>query len=223
MSSGSRGREGRISMEALTIPPEHGKSWYLALMAPNVKGPQYAWLDPSRLYCNQQAFTDCVEDLLQPFQNDTIDIIAGIDAMGFILGAAIANRLGKGFLTIRKEGHSCVETKGEAYSDYTGRQKMLEMRTDVVKTGLRILLVDQWIETGGTMEAAIALIENQGGTIAGIAAICIEETKGGKRIKAKYKCSTCVPEHLQLQFNNKYLETFKPFEKKNTVMKNKSE
>ncbi|XP_078081042.1 adenine phosphoribosyltransferase isoform X2 [Mustelus asterias] len=122
-------------MEALTIPPERGKSWYLALMAPNVKGPRYAWLDPSRLYCNQQAFKDCVEDLLQPFLNDTIDIVAGIDAMGFILGAAIAHHLGKGFLTIRKEGHSCIETKGKTYSDYTGRQKILEMRTDVVKPG----------------------------------------------------------------------------------------
>ncbi|XP_067864332.1 zgc:174895 [Heptranchias perlo] len=198
-------------MEALTIPPERTQRWYLALMAPNVKGPKYAWLDPSRLYCNQQAFKDCIEDLLQPFQNDTIDLIAGIDAMGFILGAAIANHLGKGFLTIRKEGHSCIKTNSRAYTDYTGRRKVLEMRTDVVKSGLRILMVDQWIETGGTMEAAIALIEQQGGTIAGIATICIEDSEGGKRIKEKYKCSTCIPEHLQSQFNNQYLETFKAF------------
>uniref|UniRef100_UPI00398F1B3E adenine phosphoribosyltransferase n=1 Tax=Pristiophorus japonicus TaxID=55135 RepID=UPI00398F1B3E len=203
-------------MEALTIPPERAERWYLALMAPNVKGPQYAWLDPSRLYCNQQALKDCIEDLLQPFCNDTIDLVAGIDAMGFILGAAIAYRLGKGFLTIRKEGHLCVETKSRAFVDYTGRQKVLEMRTDVVKTGLQILLVDQWIETGGTMEAAIALVEQQGGTIAGIATICIEDSEGGKRIKEKYKCSTCVPDLMQPQFNNKYLETFKAFEEKSS-------
>ncbi|XP_072909552.1 adenine phosphoribosyltransferase [Hemitrygon akajei] len=201
-------------MNVLTIPAERAKGWYLALMAPNIKGPSYAWLDPSRLYCNQQAFKDCVEDLIQPFQNDTIDLVAGIDAMGFILGAAIANRLGKGFLTIRKEGHLCVETKRMAYSDYTGRQKVMEMRSDVVRAGLRILLVDQWIETGGTMEAAITLIEQEGGTIAGIAAICIEDTEGGRKIKEKYKCSTCVPELLQPQCNNKYLESFKAFETK---------
>ncbi|XP_072445766.1 adenine phosphoribosyltransferase isoform X1 [Chiloscyllium punctatum] len=212
-----------FNMDVLNIPTECEKSWYLALMAPNVKGSHYAWLDPSRLYCNQQAFKDCVEDLVQPFQNDTIDIIAGIDAMGFILGAAIAHRLGKGFLTIRKEGHSCVETKRKNYSDYTGQEKVMEMRTDVVKKDLRILLVDQWIETGGTMEAAIALIEEQGGTIAGIAAICIEDSKGGKRIKEKYKCSTCVPDHLQPQFNNKYLESFKAFKTKFPDMQNKSE
>ncbi|XP_051891580.1 adenine phosphoribosyltransferase [Pristis pectinata] len=201
-------------MDVLTIPPERAKGWYLAFMAPNVKGPPYAWLDPSRLYCNQQAFKDCVEDLIHPFQNDTIDIVAGIDAMGFVLGAAIAHHLGKGFLTIRKEGHLCVETKSAAYSDYTGRQKVMEMRSDVVRAGLRILLVDQWVETGGTMETAINLIEQEGGTIAGIAAICIEDTEGGRKIKEKYKCSSCVPELLQPQFNNKYLESFKAFEAK---------
>ncbi|XP_048468371.1 adenine phosphoribosyltransferase [Rhincodon typus] len=210
-------------MDALNIPAERGRSWYLALIAPNVKGPRYAWLDPSRLYCNQQALKDCVEDLVQPFQNDAIDIIAGIDAMGFVLGAAIAYHLGKGFLTIRKEGHSCVETNSKNYCDYTGQKKLLEMRTDVVKKDLRVLLVDQWIETGGTMEAAIALIEEQGGTIAGIATICIEDSEGGKRIKEKYKCSTCVPDHLQPQFNNKYLETFKAFETKIPDVQNKSE
>ncbi|XP_059829272.1 adenine phosphoribosyltransferase [Hypanus sabinus] len=201
-------------MNVLTIPAECAKGWYLALMAPNVKGPSYAWLDPSRIYCNQQAFKDCVEDLIQPFQNDTIDLVAGVDAMGFILGAAIANRLGKGFLAVRKEGHLCVETKRMAYSDYTGRQKVMEMRCDVVRAGLRILLVDQWIETGGTMEAVITLIEQEGGTIAGIAAICIQDTEGGRKIKEKYKCSTCVPELLQPQFNNKYLESFKAFKTK---------
>ncbi|XP_069767909.1 adenine phosphoribosyltransferase [Narcine bancroftii] len=201
-------------MDVWTTPQERPEGWYLAFMAPNIKGPPYAWLDPSRLYCNQQAFKDCVEDLIHPFRNETIDLVAGIDAMGFVLGAAIAHHLGKGFLTIRKEGHLCVETKSMAYTDYTGRQKIMELRHDVVKAGLRILLVDQWVESGGTMEAAITLIEQEGGTVAGVAAICIEDTKGGKQIKERYKCSTCVPEHLQPQFNNKYLESFKVFETK---------
>ncbi|XP_032902125.1 adenine phosphoribosyltransferase-like [Amblyraja radiata] len=198
-------------MDGLTTPQERGKGWYLALMAPNIKGPPYAWLDPSRLYCNQQALQDCVEDLIRPFQNDTIDLVAGIDAMGFVLGAAIAHHLRTGFLTLRKEGHLCVATRSTAYSDYTGRQKVLEMRDDVVRAGLRVLVVDQWVETGGTMKAAVTLIEQEGGTVAGIAAICIEDTSGGRQIKEKYKCSTCVPDFLQPQFNNKYLESFKAF------------
>ncbi|POI19697.1 hypothetical protein CIB84_016558, partial [Bambusicola thoracicus] len=174
-------------MDLSHVPAAREKGWYLALMAPNTKGPNYAWLDPSRLYCHPQVFSDhmggtkgvapgglwghpappylspqglqdCVSDLLQPFQGDPIDLVAGIDAMGFILGAAVAATLHKGFLAIRKAGHLCVETLAEPYTDYSGREKVMEMRTDTVTPGVRILLVDQWVETGGTMRAAIRLV-----------------------------------------------------------------
>ncbi|KAM4698919.1 adenine phosphoribosyltransferase-like [Discoglossus pictus] len=192
-------------------PDKRSPGWYLTLMAPNEKGPSYAWLDPSRLYCHQQALKDCIDDLLQPFKNDMIDLVAGIDAMGFILGAAMASHLGKGFLAIRKAGHLCVETNSQTYVDYSGRKKMMEMRTDAIKTGLRILLVDQWIETGGTMQAAIKLLEKQGAVVAGVAAICIEDSVGGKWVRDNYKCSDCVPEHMRIQFNNHFLDSFKGF------------
>uniref|UniRef100_F7BJR4 adenine phosphoribosyltransferase n=1 Tax=Xenopus tropicalis TaxID=8364 RepID=F7BJR4_XENTR len=187
-------------------PEKRDPGWYLALMAPNEKGSDYAWLDPSRLYCNQQALQDCIEDLLLPFTDDHIDLVAGIDAMGFILGAAIAAHLGKGFLAIRKAGHLCVKTRSTNYADYSGKEKVMEVRTDVIKTGLRILLVDQWIETGGTMKAAIKLVEEQGGIVAGVATICIEDSEGGKWVKKHYKCSDCVPEYLRSHFNNHVLE-----------------
>ncbi|EMP37802.1 Adenine phosphoribosyltransferase [Chelonia mydas] len=158
-----------------------------------------------------QGLQDCIADLLQPFCEDPIDLVAGIDAMGFILGAAIANTLQKGFLAIRKAGHLCVETCTQPYTDYTARQKRLEMRMDTIQPGLRVLLVDQWIETGGTMRAAIQLVEQQGGVIAGIAAICIEDSDGGKWIQEHYKCSQCVPPHLMPQFNGHQLESFQAF------------
>lgn len=178
-------------------------------MATNTKGSDFAWLDPSRLYCNSQALADCVKDLSGPFQSDTIDIVAGIDAMGFILGSCVATTLGKGFLAIRKIGHLCVETESQKYSDYTGREKTMEVRLDVLKPGLRVLLVDQWIETGGTMRAAIHLVERQGATIVGVAAIAIENTEGGKWIKDHYKFSHCIPEDLQGQIDQKYLDSLK--------------
>ncbi|NXH94972.1 APT1 phosphoribosyltransferase, partial [Pachycephala philippinensis] len=150
-------------MDLCHVPATREKGWYLALMAPNVKGPNYAWLDPSRLYCHPQGLQDCVADLLQPFQGDAIDVVAGIDAMGFILGAAAAATLRKGFLAIRKAGHLCVQTAAQPYTDYSGREKVMEVRTDAISPGLRILLVDQWVETGGTMRAAIELVERLGG------------------------------------------------------------
>ncbi|XP_053561202.1 adenine phosphoribosyltransferase [Bombina bombina] len=169
---------------------------------------------------DSQALKDCVDDLLQPFKNDQIDMVAGIDAMGFILGAAIASRLGKGFLAIRKAGHLCVETISQPYVDYSGREKIMELRTDTIRAGLRVLLVDQWIETGGTMQAAIKLVEKRGAVVVGVATICIEDSEGGRWVKEKYKSSDCVPNHLRDQFNNHFLETFKDFNKKLNERKN---
>ncbi|XP_036381738.1 adenine phosphoribosyltransferase [Megalops cyprinoides] len=198
-------------MDALAVPHERGRGWYLSLMAPNTKGKNFAWLDPSRLYCNHQALSDCVKDLLQPFQNESIDLVAGIDAMGFILGSAVATTLGKGFLAIRKAGHLCVQTESQPYSDYSGREKLMEVRLDVLKPGLRVLIVDQWIETGGTMRAAISLVEKLGATVVGVAAVAIENSEGGRWIKENYRCSHCIPEELQAQIDQQHLESFKSF------------
>ncbi|XP_066492550.1 adenine phosphoribosyltransferase-like [Tiliqua scincoides] len=200
-----------LIMDLRCPPGSREQGWYLMLMAPNVKGPEYAWLDPSRLYCHHQALQDCVEDLLQPFQDDVINLVAGIDAMGFILGAAIANTLQKGFVAIRKAGHLCVETFIQPYRDYSTRDKVMEMRTDAIVPGLRVLLVDQWVETGGTMQAAIRLVEQQGGVVAGVAAICIEDSEGGRWVKDHYKWAHCVPPHLMPQFNAHRLDSFQTF------------
>uniref|UniRef100_A0A669P5G3 adenine phosphoribosyltransferase n=1 Tax=Phasianus colchicus TaxID=9054 RepID=A0A669P5G3_PHACC len=108
-------------------------------------------------YLSPQGLKDCVTDLLQPFQGDPIDLVAGIDAMGFILGAAVAATLHKGFLAIRKAG----PWGGHSYSGVTmGAGIQL-----CPSPGMRILLVDQWVETGGTMRAAIQLVERQGGVV----------------------------------------------------------
>ncbi|XP_056296670.1 adenine phosphoribosyltransferase [Pseudoliparis swirei] len=199
-------------MDVLAAPADRHKGWYLSLMAPNTKGPSFAWLDPSRLYCNSQAFGDCVKDLLSPFHSDSIDLVVGIDAMGFILGTSVAATLEKGFLAIRKEGHLCVATHNQNYTDYTGREKTMEVRLDVLKPGMRLLLVDQWIETGGTMKAAIQLVERLGATVVGVAAVAIENTEGGKWIKENYKFSHCIPEELQSQIDQKHLDSFKSSE-----------
>ncbi|XP_063348826.1 zgc:174895 isoform X2 [Pelmatolapia mariae] len=210
-----------LQMDVFAVPGDRHKGWYLYLMAPNTKGPEFAWLDPSRLYCNSQALADCAKDLLSPFQSDNIDLVVGIDAMGFILGkkaknftlrgASVATALGKGFLAVRKAGHLCVATHGQNYTDYTGREKTMEVRLDVLRPGLRVLLVDQWIETGGTMKAAIQLVEKLGASVVGVAAVAIENTEGGRWIKENYKFSHCIPEELQSQIDGKYLDSFKSF------------
>ena len=194
--------------------PNPAAGWYLSLMAPNVKGERFAWLDPSTAYINARAFHALVDDLIAPFDPSGIDVVAGFDAMGFVLGSAIATRLGKGFLTIRKAGKLPVETDVVDFVNYSGRAGQMEMRKPAFAPGTRVLLVDQWVETGGTMDAGIRLVERQGGTIAGIAAVCIEETRGAAVYRGRYPCSTAVAPGTteQDQCNRKTMDHFTDFD-----------
>ena len=143
--------------------------WYLRLMAPNTKGSGFAWLDPTSIYINGSAFHDLLDDLAADLKDVRADVVGGLDAMGFVLGSALAARIGVGFLPIRKAGKLCVDTDKVAFTNYSGRTQDMEMRIPAFAPGTRVLLVDQWIETGGTMEA-ISLVTRQG-AIAGIASV----------------------------------------------------
>ncbi|MEM7250437.1 MAG: phosphoribosyltransferase family protein [Pseudomonadota bacterium] len=171
--------------------PRHDR-WYLALMAPNTKGDKFAWLDPTSIYINSAAFSDLLDDLTEPLVSDAIDVVAGLDAMGFVLGAGIAARLGRGFLPIRKADKLCVETDRVSYVNYSGRTQDMEMRQPAFAVGTRVLLVDQWVETGGTMDGAIRLVERQGGVVAGLVAVAIETNQATDGYRSKYQCVSAV-------------------------------
>ena len=143
-------------------------------------------------FFNAHSFHTLVEDLSQPFVADTVDVVAGIDAAGFVLGSAIAIRLGLGFLTIRKAGKLPVETDSVAFVNYSRRSQYLEMRKPAFAPGTRVLLVDQWIETGGTITGGIDLIERQNGNVVGLACICLEENKNTESLRKQYKCSSAI-------------------------------
>lgn len=166
--------------------------WYLRLMAPNTKGEKFAWLDPTSIYINGEAFHDLLDDLTADLEGVEVDVIGGLDAMGFVLGAALATRLGVGFLPIRKAGKLCVDTDSSSFTNYSGRTQDMEMRKPAFAPGTRVLLVDQWVETGGTMEGAIALVEQQGGKVAGIVAIAIEETERATALCARFPAVSAV-------------------------------
>ncbi len=194
--------------------PDREHRWYVALMAPRSRGEKYAWLDPSAAYINARSFNTMLDDLLEPFDADEIDVVAGFDAAGFVLGAAMATRLGKGFLTLRKGGKIPVEFDVVPMTNYSGQTQELEMRKPAFAPGTRVLLVDQWIETGGTMDAGIRLIERQQGIVAGIAAVCIEENAASQEMCRKFKTSRCIlpGTNLQAQCNRKTLDSFQRFQ-----------
>ena len=188
--------------------------WYLNIMSPNTKGEKFAWLDPTSIYINTNAFTDLLDDLLDDLEEIDCDVIAGIDAMGFVLGSALAARLRKGFLPIRKAGKLCVDTKKVDFVNYSKRNQFMEIRFPAFEAGTKVIIVDQWVETGGTMGAAIKLIEQQGGLVKGVIALAIEENDNTKKLRNDYKCfSAVVPgSEWQKQCNEQYLQSFKSYE-----------
>ena len=184
--------------------------WYLDIMSPNTKGEKFAWLDPTSIYINGEAFTQLLDDLTADLEGVDCDVVAGLDAMGFVLGAALATRIGVGFLPIRKAGKLCVDTDSVSFTNYSGRTQDMEMRTPAFAAGTRVLLVDQWIETGGTMDGAIRLVERQGGIVAGIATIAMEDNDRTAGYRAAYPIVTAVQPDtdLQEQCNRQTLDSF---------------
>ena len=191
-----------------------GKRWYLNIMSPNTKGEKFAWLDPTSIYINGDAFHDLLDDLVVDLEPVTCDVVGGLDAMGFVLGSALATRLGVGFLPIRKAGKLCVDTDSATFSNYSGRTQDMEMRKPAFAAGTKVLLVDQWIETGGTMDGAIRLVQQQGGKVAGLVAIAMEDNEKTASYRKKFPCITAVlPDtELQQQCNRQNLDSFASYD-----------
>ena len=105
-----------------------------------------------------------VDELARRYADMKIDKVAGIESRGFIVGAPLAYVLGKGFIPIRKKGKLPAETIGHDYELEYGTDR-IEIHTDAIEKGERVLLVDDLIATGGTAEAACKLIEKIGGQI----------------------------------------------------------
>ena len=193
------------------------REWYLSRISPNTKGGKFAWCDPSSMYIKAESFSSLVDDLIETFNLEDIDLVTGIDAMGFVLASAIATRIKKGFLPVRKAGKIPVETSSVSFTNYSQRTQDMEIRNPAFKPGTRVLIVDQWVETGGSMEVAIELIEGQKGIVAGLACVCMEENKRTQKLRQKYKCSTAVlpGTEIQEQCNNKTLKSFDDFKPAN--------
>jgi len=120
--------------------------------------------DITTLLKDAGGFRDAIQQLVARYSGVAIDRVAGIEARGFIIGAALASQLGVGFVPIRKKGKLPAETIGQEYQLEYGTDR-IEMHVDAVSSGDRVLMVDDLIATGGTAEAACKLIERMGGRI----------------------------------------------------------
>jgi adenine phosphoribosyltransferase len=114
-----------------------------------------------------EGFRDMIGALTTPFQGKGIEQVVGVESRGFILGAAVANQLGAGFVPIRKPGKLPSKCQREDYALEYGTDG-LEIHLDAVREGQRVLIVDDVLATGGTARAAAGLVRHIGGTLMGL-------------------------------------------------------
>jgi adenine phosphoribosyltransferase len=124
--------------------------------------------DVTTLLRDPQGLHLSLDALVQPFEGQGIDLVVGIESRGFILGAALADRIGAGFVPVRKLGKLPAETVKATYALEYGSD-CLEMHRDAVEPGQQVLIVDDLLATGGTASAAVSLVESLGGDIRGVA------------------------------------------------------
>lgn len=140
--------------------------------------------DVTTLLGDAQGFKAAVGRMAEPYRTRPVDAVAGIEARGFILGGAVADRLGCGFIPIRKKGKLPWKTIGQEYTLEYGVD-IIEIHEDAIEKGERILIVDDLIATGGTAEAAAKLIRRSGGEIVGATfVIDLPDLGGAKRLDA---------------------------------------
>jgi adenine phosphoribosyltransferase len=139
--------------------------------------------DVTTLLGDADGLRTAIEAMAAPFLGKGIAAVAGIEARGFILGGAVAERLGCGFVPIRKKGKLPWKTIGQEYTLEYGVD-VVEMHEDAVAPGAKVLIVDDLIATGGTAEAAAKLIRRSGGEVAGATFIIdLPELGGIVRLK----------------------------------------
>jgi adenine phosphoribosyltransferase len=132
---------------------------------PDFPKPGILFRDITTLLKDGAAFSCVIDGLALRYGAGGLDAIAGIESRGFIFGAALAAKLGMGFIPIRKPGKLPAKTVSAQYSLEYGTDK-IEMHVDAVSPGMRVLLIDDLLATGGTMQAACELVEKTGGIVA---------------------------------------------------------
>jgi adenine phosphoribosyltransferase len=124
--------------------------------------------DVTTLLRDPEGFRIAVDSLSNPFKGRGISLVVGIESRGFILGAAVADRLGAGFVPVRKIGKLPSKTIKVTYDLEYGSDS-LEMHDDAIAPGQRVLIVDDLLATGGTARATVDLVKQVGGRVEGLA------------------------------------------------------
>ncbi|MCS7165933.1 MAG: adenine phosphoribosyltransferase [Candidatus Calescibacterium sp.] len=146
---------------------------------PNFPKPGINFKDITPLLRDKKAFQYVVDSIANYYVDKGVDIVVPIEARGYIVGSAVAYKLSAGVVPVRKQGKLPSEKLSAAYQLEYG-EEILEIHTDLIKEGERVLIVDDLIATGGTAEATKKLVENLKGIVVGFAFIIELSFLGGR-------------------------------------------
>jgi adenine phosphoribosyltransferase len=160
---------------------------------PNFPKPGIMFRDITTLLSDPSGMNKVIEIFYNRYKNEKIDVVCGIESRGFIIGAILSYKLGIGFVPIRKKGKLPFDVVKEEYDLEYGKDS-IEIHKDSIKTGQRVLLVDDLCATGGTMLAGCNLIKKLEGNIVECCFVIeLPELQGRKKIEAKgYKVFSVV-------------------------------
>ncbi len=136
-------------------------------------------------------FRKAVDRLCEHFKDKNIDIVASIESRGFILGAAMAYKMGVGFVPVRKKGKLPHKTYSTTYELEYG-EDTLEIHQDAINKGARVLIIDDLLATGGTLGGVIKLVKKMGGEVAGIGFLIELEFLKGREKNTGYEMFSLI-------------------------------
>ena len=131
--------------------------------------------DITTILSSPEGFRMAIDGLVDLLKDVDFDLVVGTESRGFIFGAPVAYALNKGFILVRKKGKLPRETVSESY-DLEYGQAEIEMHTDAIKPGQKVVLIDDLIATGGTTEAVVKLVEKENGIV--VKALFVMELAG---------------------------------------------
>ncbi len=158
---------------------------------PDFPEPGIMFRDVTTVIQDKDGLKLAIDELSDLVKNDDFDVVVGPESRGFIFGVPVAYKLGKAFVPVRKKGKLPCETIEQEYALEYGTAT-IEMHKDAIKPGQKVVIVDDLIATGGTIEAIIKLVEKLGGEVVRIVFLMeLEGLKGREKLKG-YKVDSVV-------------------------------
>ncbi|KAI8999551.1 phosphoribosyltransferase-like protein [Hyaloraphidium curvatum] len=182
-------------LDILATPRPESRSGPLRLVDQSAR-PRY---DVSPVFADASALADLCGAILARFPQEEFDAVVALDALGFVLGGAVAARAGRGLVVARKAGKLPLDAsrllRSAEFDDYDGARKSFEMRADLLPRGTRALVVDEWIGGGAQVHAVLGALEGAGVSVAGVAVLYLHpDIEAALDVARRYPtwCANCL-------------------------------